>query len=719
MLFDLRIVCYINGLRFDPRSVCYFSTAGALDSFQLDVPAVPEWDILPVRSHCVVFFTDPVTRSWRMLCEGEYVETQKSKQGSGMRNRTLMFRSLLGYWESANYVSLMSTSNASNDSGDPMNSMVTAWANGMQLPAFDSQGEEAEELMDLREVINNGANPEKKVSTFVPTIIRTVTLQTPVETYYLKNRKLENKFHTMEDKEIESVIDYKMFMSMADGSNAFGFGCSTTLANLVRIYEDYTMYLHVAVPAPHVFTASGWLADELKLMSIIFIPHLYPVVPPACNVIFYDQIQVLSCGRSLLAEPTRVIASTSTPVTMGTPAPFLYMVNTDQTVRSFLTAQTAPVAMSHDILSEEERLKGVVPSFASIGFEKFQLDQKTIDEADESDEVMNKMDFYIQEAVKHQYMLERGKMRTCQLTCSFLPYVVPGFPCLVEDTTGSFFGMVQSVQHTLPCTGMPTTTVSISHVREAYVQQGTNRSGPYPKWLNKAFHPMEVTETYKQLLGLDNSGGLGSMRGKAAAMVADDAIVNDFLSNSGPAIASMAPTTTSKPATKPPEIMPQVNLDELARQVVQVPTYSADLSQKVNDGSADNYIAKRLRAMPQPDFAFLSFQYRNGTGLSQYCTFHGLSSNKRDVDSYDAAIPEDLDGDGSGKVSKKSKGHPLFAHPEKLTFVGVEGAAKAEKAGPSTTLYGVYTADGQPFLPLRQNATLVIKQAVDKMITAV
>lgn len=745
MLFDLRVVCYINGLRFDPRSVCYFATAGQLESFQIDVPAVPEWDILPVRSHCVVFFTDPVTRSWRMLCEGEYVETQKSKQGIGTRNRTLIFRSLLGYWESANYVSLMSTSNTSNDSGSPIDTMVTAWANGQRLP-YEKQGENAEELMDLRQVINTGVKPETKVSTFIPTIVRTVTLQTPVETYYMYNRKIENKFHAMEDDNIESIINYKMFMSLADGSNMFGYGGSTTLQNLIRIYEDYTMYIHTSIPSPHVFTAGGRAANEMKLMANVFIPHLYSVIPPACNVIFYDQIQVLSWGRSLISEPTRVIASTLTPLTMGTPAPFMYMINSEQNVSSFMTAmrkaKTAPVGMSHDFLTEEELLKGVVPSFASIGFEKFRLSKEDANAAaNRGESPQDRMDFYIQEAVKHQYILERGKMRTCQLTCSFLPYVVPGFPCLIEDTTGSFFGLVQSVQHTLPCTGTPSTTVTVTHVREAYVQQGVNRSGPFPRWLNSAFHPANITQTYKELLGLDNWNGLGSMRGDGvAAMVPEQSIVEDTFGKDA-AVRLMNPdfvgdaeadstygeSKQDRQARIQAEenksadltVPPQANLDELARKVVQVPTYSADLSKKINDGSSDDYIAKRLRAMPQPDFAFLSFQYRNGTGISQYNTFHGLATTLRDMDSYEASILEDLDADGFSGIRKKAKGHPLFSHPERLEFLGVPALAQQTPTSRPVNLYGVYQSAGEAFLPLRQNATIVIKEAVDKMITAI
>src|ERR1019366_10665456 len=106
--FDFRVVCYINGILFYPRAVNVSAQNGDFHGFTIDLPAVPQWEVLPARSHCVVFFTDPISQQWRMMCEGEYSGYSKSKQSHGQRARSLNFRALHAYWQTTSYTSLLS-----------------------------------------------------------------------------------------------------------------------------------------------------------------------------------------------------------------------------------------------------------------------------------------------------------------------------------------------------------------------------------------------------------------------------------------------------------------------------------------------------------------------------------------------------------------------------------------------------------------------------------
>ena len=96
MALPHKVVVYINGYRFDPLNVTCTFQAQEVCNFQVDVVPVPQWDLLLPRSHGAVFFLDPLTNVYRLMCEGEYVGLSRSKVGTGHRTRTLLFRGLHG-----------------------------------------------------------------------------------------------------------------------------------------------------------------------------------------------------------------------------------------------------------------------------------------------------------------------------------------------------------------------------------------------------------------------------------------------------------------------------------------------------------------------------------------------------------------------------------------------------------------------------------------------
>ena len=670
MVFDFRIVVYINGIKFDPRCVTYFTHAGSLHQFLVEVPPVPSWDILPPRSHGVVFFTDPITRTWRMFCEGEYMGTSRSKSGTGSRNRCLIFRALHDYWETATYTSVVSLSAKPDTNIEPTNALVLARANGRVIPLEKQEGQ-LYDLLDFKKVVENSSSEAARVPTYLPRIIETVTIQTPTEKYYSVNRKLDQKIGVMRDTEIVQVMDYTRFRDLAEQVSNMGLGPNTTLADILAKFEYLMSYQHISLPAPYCY-----MDGVPKIMETLFVPLLYPVVPPACNVIFADQIQVEDVNRNFAQEPTRVVYTVTDPIT-NKPTPYIFMANQLDSVVNVLKSSNTSVALTHDMLSEEELIKGVIVSAGNLGSEKFILTKEF------KGTVTPEMEIFIEEALKVHLFSQRSRAKTCQLTCSFLPYLVPGFPCLVEDSTGPFFGIINNIQHTMPCQGQPSTTVQIINVREAYVQQGKNRNSPFPRWLNDLFAPQFVAGTYKAMLGVTDRTAMG-----AGAMVAE----NKIRANSGQGSEKEA------------------NLDELARSVMHIPVYSSDLSEVVDSGENSSVMADKLRATPTPDLSMLTYQFRIGMSLSQFCTFHDLASFKG-IDNWDSTLPDDLTAGQTKAGQKKSEGHPLFAHPQGLEFVGAKDSEKRK--------YGIYNIYGKEFMPTRQNSTLLIKQAVDKMISKI
>lgn len=696
-MFDFRVVAYVNGILFYPRCVSYSAQYGDMHTFTVDVPAVPQWDILPARSHCAIFFTDPITQTWRFLCEGEYEATGKTKTGEGSRNRSLIFRALHAYWGTAQYSSMLSLASGSGKGVNIAREVLLAKANGREL-RFDSANAQ-QQIADLQVIIDNSTSKDDRISGFFPLLVKNVTLQTPVESFYFEARLLLDKMHAFADKEISALVDYRRFKDLiVNGFNNSGLAPNVTLAQLMNAYEDLAYYSHTPIPAPYIFQGEN---GSRKIMELMFIPHLYSVIPPACNVIFADQITTLSMSRSFLREPTRVITQLVAPPTEGLPIPIFYMAN-DLTKTTALTqkvnAKTPQLASTHELMSEEEMLKGVIASTANIGIEKLfptHADRKPV----KSTELI---DVYMDEATRHQLEVERGRVRTTQIPCTFLPYLVPGFPCLVEDSTGPFFGIVDGVQHSMPCNGRPSTIVSVTHVREAYIRSGVNRTAPLPRWLNSIFYPGQVSETYKKILGLD---GFGTMVGSDKILPELDEItrvrqqkIDDLISEidatEGP--ADLGRIESIQAANSAPG---QVDLDRLAQKLVAVPEYGEDFATMITDGSNLDYLAKQLRVGPDPARNFLQYQYRNGMNLSQYVEFHGLQiASKSDPDSNTAVLPEDLSPNGV---------HKLFGHPRGLTFNGVGGGE---------SIYGVYSLSGG-ISDLRQKATRVIKESVERKIS--
>ena len=777
--FDFKVAVYINGILFAPRSVGFVAQQGALHQFTVDLPAVFQWDILPARSHGAVFFIDPVIKKWRLMCEGEYSHTERAKQGTGQRFRSLVFRSLHGYWNTTTYNTIASIVTPSNQDTNIVNETLKARAAGRTFIFAEGEGEDEEgntliKIPSINALIDEATVGGDKVSYFVPVLLRNMAAQTPIECFYFYHRQLLQKMHTLPDTTITSVINYQMLNGIIkDGWNNYGLGPSAQISSVIAAYEATIFYHHTPIPAPPLLNDQpgmpprkaaedaedvSWLSGDPKfapsqaeiqamktqkatpqpvsnmdkIPEVVFIPHLYACIPPVCNIIFADQVVNASMSRAFLDEPSRVISQLSTGMLGDFTVPVLYMANDVTQATAVVEPETdppAPFKTTHSLLSEEELMRGVNPVTRSLGLEKLGLDQI----AEQSQNPEATLQGFIESATRHEYMLARGEVRTCSLVCTFLPYLVPGFPCLVEDSTGPFFGMISSVQHSMPCQGQPVTSVMITHMREAYILEGKNRTSPIPVWLNEKFRPTQINQTYKELLKIGDTDA----RKQQSAMAPDSEINNDISNASidqptmvaAQTAAGLNPNdpnqTGDQYLTAASDSVRQVqdfylknaqpNFDALASQVVGVPTYSSmyEMTKAPGIGST---IAARLRRFPSPELAFLQFQYREGVLLSEFISFHNLQGNREQIDEVFTLeeLPEDLNPD-------QKNGHPLFGSPTGMDFVG-----QTQLKDPNS-IYGIYTlakgdgsaAAGQSvgISIVRQKAARTIKQAINRMIS--
>jgi hypothetical protein len=726
-----RVLTYINGVRVDVISVTVTTTRDDVVSFFLSVPGIPEWDLLPPRSHAVVFFADEVSGLWRMLVEGEFISDNKEKSAAGARQVTLGFRSLHGIFAHAVYASL-----GIGSSGDgKVEEQLAMVSNGRRvLPTGNKQSDMPTPAALLGAIVNTATS----ASVFFPQLVKQVLSQLPVEAYYHHERYLGDKMFSLLDNEIKQIVDVRRAGELSQYQTNNSSFENQTLLSILRRYEGMMMYQHIPMVAPPFYDpdgkgsprdVAGQETDSLvSIPELIFTPYLYNVIPPACNVIFQDQIQMLSRGIDYATMPTRVITKlASSP---GSTQPKFYMSNTPtdsfDAATSLITSypgNNPGLAATHDLLSGEELNRGVVAQTLPLSIEIFP--SKPGDAAKPEEE--KSWTSYWDANTRHYFAEVTGAAKVASLTTVFLPMLIPGVPCLVEDKTGPFHGYIDSISHVLSNDSPPQTSVRISQVRPALVIEGKDVTPPLPTWLNAAYLPSGVSGTTR-----NTQGGVIKTNGTWSRLLG----VNAYDKFGGTAFAAMVPDNTIEAGivqsiddTPPPlnrgdaeaYASQQVNMDKLAAKVIPIYSFSKDMK---FTGISTGSIADEMRKQPDPVAAMAGYNWRPGVSLSAFMTFHRLTaiSSVANVDQYENSIPPETLFDPSSVESAPAR---LFAAPYRMRFTGeaplVDGELRrSDPNNTSSAVYGGYrleAVDGRLYNPARQLAMLTIKRALNRVIT--
>lgn len=695
-----RVVVYINGVRFDPMAVSFSVTQGEAGTFSVQVPGIPEWDLLQPRAHGVVFFIDPVTKTWRLLGEGDYMGYNKTKSADGSRSRDLIFRTLHAVFDTIPYAAVTSIYAAPPGQGGAVDAVLRAVINGIRItPGGGAREGSPPRLFSFQQLLEAASDRNSRVSRFLPALVFAAVMQTPVDSFYFITRLLQAKMFALEDQEIARIIDFFRVQSLAtEGFHSLGLNMNHKLRDAIKAYENLVFYQHNVIPAPPFLrrgTAVGFLSQvsdispeggRAVIPELMFMPHLYNVIPPRSNVIFADQIRSESVSRQYHLEPTRVVTQLHLPNNSSPSIPLYYLANSleDGTVRALTSSESTTIsALTHDAFSVEELTRGVFPRILPLSLER--LGQGPSDTPDE--------DFaaYVSLATRHHLQVEQGRHRVAQLSCTFLPYILPGFPCLVEDHSGPYHGIVQQVAHMFTQEGS-STSVTVSTVREALYRTSRPRTAPLPSWLNQLFRPENINRTYETLLGPGSfaSDVVGSSR-PVNAMVPDELIEDASITVSA-VDREDAPT--------------QADLDRLAAAVIPVLKVGGDGS--VEGREPSNY-ADRMRKASDAHAQMAKYQWRTGTTLSQYLSFHGLDVPLEGIDT--ATEPPHEIMRGSGPIPN------LFAIPGALQYKDVS----AEEAGTGGDDFGVYravsAANREKFMDSRVRASRLIARALRRGIS--
>lgn len=670
-----KLVVYINGVRFSPLHVGVSATRNGVVGFSITVPAVREWTVLPPRSHAAVFFVDPVTQSWRMMCEGEYIGFSRAFSGDGSRARTLTFRGLHGCWQNISYLNIVGMSQNNTQA----NNTQIAVANGQAL--YPDTGKTAIPIASLDAIVEETFSKTSQVADVLSNICNRVVQQTPLEAFYRVTRQWSQKFHTPPDLDISNLMDNQRTRALIKGGlNSFKLGENVKLSDIIRGYASLPLYQMVPVLAPRVHapqdadTVQGRVASW-RIPELLFVPEMFFTVPPACNVIFRDQIVSQDMSVNFDAVPTRAIAEVQVTELTGDAKkgiPPFYMSNgsyVDNVTDRQTDAGRAPVAaLTHYNFSEEELMRGVVSRKTNLSYDRVAIEQDSAIPQEVRPEALQAM---FSELTRHDYLNMRGRALTQQVTCCFLPYVQPGFNALVEDPTGPFFGIIESVSHMMSASGQVQTNVTFTHVRDAYTVGVDNRTPYHPKYFNRAFRARGISDQYTKMFGNNLH--------KHAAMVPNE-VLTQYAVEDG-AGGSLT----------------RVNLDALAGQVIQIPRYSPGF--RSSGDLTDGRIAANLRANPVLTHQRMQeYQYRSGTSLEDFVAFHGLWPNASGK--YDTNLespPLDLAPQRPGEG-----GAPLFSSPYGMDY------RDGNELDPDWGIYEPREGRGGKYSPARQEVTRMI-----------
>jgi hypothetical protein len=721
MATNFQVVVYINGYRFDPIHVSASFATNDVCQFQVDVPPVPEWDLLLPRSHGAVFFLDPMTNTYRLMCEGEYVGLARTKVGTGQRTRGLIFRGLHGSFEETTFFNILGGVSVAGQTPDPMSALaaVSARANGNVI----SQQISGKTFVPvpIATILDQVAKSGNVSSAFIE-IPRRLLAQTPVESFYFWARHSDRKMWTFLDTDLKAAMDYQRWSDILKNTvNALGLGMSATLMNVLQRYEETAFYQHIPIPAPPLYKTTAATPTEMSsatpadvtaaaskfyIPELLFAPYLYNIVPPACNTLFNDQLKGVSGTLAFASVPTRYVAQYNTPSAGSSALPLLYMANDQYDVQNISQQSsklTALQQISHGMFSEDELIRGVHCVTDTVRFEKTLKSGEGLTQPAGRATLPDTLDLI----VRHEFNRARGQSRVLQITAVFQPYLVPGFPIIVEDGNQPFRAMVQSVTHSMSCDGQPSTSIVVTHVEELF-QLGTGaRTAPLPAYLNQIYTPPKIADTYENMFGPN------LMEDKYASAVPPN-VIQAAISNSDywtNVVNIVRYTSESR----------QLNMDLLLSAVVDVPAYSNTGTRLGNISHSGASIASQLRNNKQPHEAMLRYQYRSGCSLQNWMIMHALQTNgAASSDTVDRTPPQNIGN------AIKPNGDEIFGHPAWLE----PNTNPASLTAYDFTFpqYGAYKAVAKPALlpnpsgeaiisPLRQQLTGSIQAAVQRGAT--
>tara|TARA_Y100000592_G_scaffold99254_2_gene174612 strand:+ start:1467 stop:4649 length:3183 start_codon:yes stop_codon:yes gene_type:complete len=228
-----------------------------------------------------------------------------------------------------------------------------------------------------------------------------------------------------------------------------------------------------------VFVAAIRQSEPSKVdqtINYVLVPNLFFATPPACNVLFPNQIFSYNTVASRYSNPTRLMLQVpkappqsddqiDTPTQQGKSNNLTYTRYYAPSVEVFAAVQgTSKIKKENNLntLLPHEENTGIVPIFKQTSFitDLKNIGFKTTGDKDQ---------LYIRLA-NFELMASRYEKNIMSVSGPFNPFAVAGFPCTVIDTDSgpgestTYVGLLSSLSHSVS-TNNASTSYTVTHVR--------------------------------------------------------------------------------------------------------------------------------------------------------------------------------------------------------------------------------------------------------------
>lgn len=507
---------YLEGVLIEFNSIS-ISTSGYGSSATIELPPSQElFDIKP-RTLVQVFFKKHSEKDFKMLFDGEVIglSANKSHAFSGI---SLQCRDISSYLESM-YIYLTGIS-------DPVLTdayVVKHFGAAETTPEIMTESPIVDKTLQI--LCEEAQTQKLSIIGVIDKIMFKLMAANDFFKMIQDNHKYLERFYSVNDQAAAAIFQTQFLALLTSNTQRYGMD---TLRSLIDTYLGMSFYEMSFNPAP-AFQGS-------PLSELIYKPDNFAFPAPKCNIIFPNMTSGYSLSRNFMQEPTRLMIRTADSLSSPT--------DDQDSARALSYISYAPAELEqikdakpalHNQLIGEEPYKGIIPMYLPSypqGVLLQQVDFGKMGTSNANQEPGLKVINYATEYLYQKMQYQNRRVQTSSGT--FNPSLVVNFPGAIIINPYIIFGVIRSITHSISAQGEISTNMQMDHCRivpivenkitkDAIAKLGNTKLNAnstsmtpeqtqlarlkgeieyaYPVWLNEAYKPSSISETYSKMFG--------------------------------------------------------------------------------------------------------------------------------------------------------------------------------------------------------------------------
>lgn len=451
--------------------------------FNIEIPPINEVnELLPGTYGLIAFKRFGAADKWHLLCEGVYMGPNYSKQGTA-RSLRLKFRDLQWFPENTPFYSIMEA----EDKNETMNFGLTIQAfvgdvrreerGPGEVRILPTAAKATSRFTFLQALMKDTQEDYSPLGDMIDSLFSELERGNKFISEHAKSFKINgNRVKAIENKKMAEVY-VPSLLEMSFEMILMETGALTSVMEIILMLMQHVHYDLMPIP--------GLAEDESgALRSYVAKPHLALVVPPACNVIFPDELINFGYSIDYSLRPTRLWFRGHMQET-GSNYGYFAPRELEEGIRALASGESLPETGG---LTDEELMRGVNHQILRLPH------AYTVPLVLNNEEEWGN---YHSRFVDYTFHEMKYSSTPMSITTAFKPDLVPGFPILLLDQIIPMIGYCVNVAHSIDISsGAAFTSVTLSHVRPA-----TEEIPLLAGWYDSAqFHPENIgAQVYKHL----------------------------------------------------------------------------------------------------------------------------------------------------------------------------------------------------------------------------